>query len=69
MDEETVLDAPERGKNESWSSGYGMKQMLGSNPSTIYWMDVFSHTYCCIICYVFGMTQRNEKETKVGTFF
>ena len=28
MDEETVLDAPERGKNESWSSGYGMKQMF-----------------------------------------
>ena len=33
---------------ESWSSGCGnphFPKVVGSNPGTIYWMDIFSHIF------------------------
>ena len=36
----------ERDGREPWSSGYAKRlilEVVGLNPSTIYWMDIFSH--------------------------
>ena len=35
---------------ESWSSGYGKREIrvpkvVGTNPGTVYWMDIFSHIF------------------------
>ena len=42
----------------------------GSNPSTIYWMDIFSHIFVVKICNVcLKRLKINEKEAGVGPFF
>ena len=43
---------------------------MGSNPSTVYWMDVFSHIFVVKICNVcLKRPKINEKEAGVGPFF
>ena len=43
---------------------------MGSNPSTVYWMDVFSHIFVVKICNVCSKRPKtNEKEAGVGQFF
>ena len=42
---------------------------MGSNPSTIYWMDIFSHIFVVKICNVcLKRLKINEKEAGVGPF-
>jgi len=47
-----------RKEREPWSSGYGKRltfhvpKVVGSNPSTVYWMDIFTHLFVVKICTV-----------------
>ena len=36
--------------------------VVGSNPSTVYWMDCFSHIFVVYIEMLFEKTKINEKE-------
>ena len=43
---------------------------MGSNPSTIYWMDILSHIFVVKICIVcLKRPKINKKEGRVGPFF
>ena len=37
-----------------------------SNPSTVYWMDIFSHLFVLKFVMLFEKTKINEKEAGVG---
>ena len=53
------------GGREPWSSGYGRRLTFrGSNPGTIYWMDM---TFFHIDVYL-KRTKINKKEAGVGAF-
>ena len=42
---------------------------MGSNPSTVYWMDIFSHIFVVkIVLFVGKRPKINEKEAGVGPF-
>ena len=42
---------------------------MGSNPGTIYWMDIFSHIFVVKICNVcLKRPKINKKEAEVGPF-
>ena len=41
-------------------------KVVGSNPGTIYWMDIFSKYICCKNCYV---CLKRPKKAGVGPFF
>ena len=46
-------------------------KIVGSNPSTIYWMDIFSHLFVVKIVMMFVCLKRpkiTEKEAGVGPF-
>ena len=60
-----LLDCPFK-KLEPWSSDYGRKLMfqrkvVGSNPRTIYWMDIFSHLFVAKIVCLFEKTKIKKK--------
>ena len=43
---------------------------MGSNPGTVYWMDIFSHIFVVKICNVcLKRPKINKKEAGVGPFF
>ena len=43
---------------------------MGSNPGTVYWMDIFSHIFVVKICNVcLKRPKINEIEAGVGPFF
>ena len=43
--------------------------VVGSNPGTIYWMEIFSHIFVVKICNVcLKRPKINEKEAGVGPF-
>ena len=43
---------------------------MGSNPSTVYWMDIFPHIFVVkIVGCLFEKTKINEKEVGDGLFF
>ena len=59
---------------ESWSSGFVWEEahvlkVVGSNPSTLYWMDIFS-LICCKNCIQVCLKRPtiNEKEAGDGPF-
>ena len=42
---------------------------MGSNPGTVYWMDIFSHVFVLkIVLFVWKRPKINEKEAGVGPF-
>ena len=44
--------------------------VVGSNPSTVYWMDIFSRIFVVKICKVcLKRPKINEKEAENGPFF
>ena len=44
-------------------------KVVGSNPGTIYWMDIFSHLFVVKICNVcLKRPKINKKEAGVGPF-
>ena len=44
-------------------------KVVGSNPSTVYWIDIFFKYICCKNCNVCLKRQKiNEKEAEVGPF-
>ena len=55
---------------EPRSSGYGkrltIQKVVGSNPGTVYWMDIFSHIF--VVKIVMKRPKINEKEAGVGPF-
>ena len=45
-------------------------KVMGSNPGTVYWMEIFSHIFVVKICNVcLKRPKINEKEAGVGPFF
>ena len=48
--------------------GDSRQKVVGSNPSTRYWMDIFSHLFVVKMQRVFETTIINEKEAGVGPF-
>ena len=50
-----------------WEDTHVLK-VVGSNPSTIYWMDIFSHLFVVEIVLLFEKMKINEKEAGHGPF-
>ena len=46
-----------------------MVMFQSSNPSTVYWMDIFSHLFVLKFVMLFEKTKINEKEAGVSPFF
>ena len=45
-------------------------KVVGSNPGTVYWMEIFSHIFVVKICDVcLKRPKINEKEAGIGPFF
>ena len=45
-------------------------KVVGSNPGTVYWIDIFSHIFVVKICNVcLKRPKINKKEAGVGPFF
>ena len=54
-----------------WSSGYGrrlMSKVVGSNLSTVYWMDIFSHLFVVGIVMFVWKDENKWKEAEDGPF-
>ena len=49
--------------------GDSCPKVVSSNPSTVYWMDIFSHLFAVKFVMLFEKTKINEKEAGVGPFF
>ena len=45
-----------------------MPKVVGSNPITVYWIDIFSHLFVVKIVMFFVKTKINEKDAGVGPF-
>ena len=46
------------------------RKVVGSNPSAVYWMDIFSHCFVVKMFIVYLKRPKiNEKEAEVGPFF
>ena len=43
-----------------------MPKVVSSNPSTVYWMDIFSHLFVVKIVMCVWKDESNEKEAGVG---
>ena len=50
-----------------WEETYVLK-VVGSNPSTIYWMDISSHTFVVKIVMFVGKDKIKLKEAEDGQF-
>ena len=49
---------------EPWSSGHGRRHVpnvVSSNPSTIYWMDIFSHLFVVKLYCLFEKTKKRKR--------
>ena len=44
-------------------------KVRGSNPSTVYWMDIFSHIFVVKLYCLFEKTKISGKEAGDGPFF
>ena len=58
---------------EPWSSGYGKRltipKVVGLNPGTVYWMDIFSHIFVVKIVMFLKRPKINEKEAGLAQIF
>ena len=57
---------------ESRSSDYGRRLLLlvvGLNPSTVYWMDIFSHLFVIKLVMCLSKDENKQKEAKDGPSF
>ena len=62
----TVFRPYDKNELRGWEPCSNVPNVVGSNPSTIYWMDIF-HIYCCKNCIV--CLKRRKKEAGSVPFF